>query len=435
MKESIRFLIRGVAVVFAAAAAVVLYGGHVLLGRTRDQRSRERVRGEVLAELFISLGATYIKFGQILSTRPDLLGPGYIQALSRLQDQAPELPYSEMRDVLESELSREALGQIAHVEPKPVAAASVAQVHRATLVTGEDVAIKIQRPNAAHEIVQDILVMKVVAGWLDRVPSIRMLSLPGAVERFSEAMKGQLDFQLEATNNRRFAKCFEEKTGVFVPQLFPALCTRRVLTMEFVDGVRASEPERVGGDRSRLARTGFEVVLDMVFRYGFVHADMHPGNILLTQSGSLFLIDLGLVAEIPEDMKRPWIETFVALSQADGEGAARLFYMYAPTVGTVDYSGFEADVREHFKTFAGKTLGQVEASMVLGGMMHILRKHRVQVDPVFTVVNIALLVAEGLGKQLDDRLDFIEMAKPYIFEALATSPPGRTPRRQAPLAA
>ena len=117
-------------------------------------------------------------------------------------------------------------------------------------------------------------------------------------------------------------------------------------------------------------------------------------------------------------MKRPWIETFVALSQADGRGAARLFYMYALTVGTVDYNGFQEDVREHFKTFAGKTLGQVEASVVLGGMMHILRKHRVQVDPVFTVVNIALLVAEGLGKQLDDRLDFIEMAKPYIRSTL-----------------
>ena len=221
MKQGFRFLIRGIAVVFAVAAALTLYAGQVLLGKTRTREARERTRGEVLAELLISLGATYIKFGQILSTRPDLLGPGYIQALSRLQDQAPELPYSEMKRVLESELSREAQGQIAHVERQAVAAASVAQVHRATLVTGEDVAIKIQRPNAAREIVQDILVMKVVAWWLDRIPSVRMLSLPGAVERFSTAMRGQRIFSQRQRTIDDLPSVLNGKRGSLCPVSFP----------------------------------------------------------------------------------------------------------------------------------------------------------------------------------------------------------------------
>jgi len=433
MFQAVRFLVRGSAVVLAAMSAYILYLFQVLQGKTRTPENREIVRGEVLAELFVSLGATFIKFGQILSTRPDLLGPGYIKALSRLQDQVPSLPFEELESVLDKELSRDARGQLAFIEPNPLAAASVAQVHRGVLISGEEVALKIQRPGAAKQIWQDVLLMTVIAGWLDKIPTMKMLSLPGAVERFGEAMKGQLDFRDEAANNRRFSDLFATTPDIGVPKLYPEMCTERVLVMEMIHGVRASEPEQVGGQRAKLARIGFDAVLKMVFNYGFVHADMHPGNILLTPEGRVILIDLGLVAEIPDEMKRPWVETFVALSSADAKAAARLFYEYAPTVGQVDYPAYEVDVRDHFKCFAGKNLGEVEAAEVLGGMMNVLRKHRVQIDPVFTVVNIALLVSEGLGKQLDESLDFMTMAGPYLMEAVATAPPGRSPRRTPPL--
>ena len=419
----------------ATISAYFLYLFQVLKGRTKTPQEREEIRGEVLSELFVSLGATFIKFGQILSTRPDLIGPGYIKALSRLQDQVPSLPFDELEEVLDAELSRDARGQLTYVDPIPLAAASVAQVHRGMLVSGEEVALKIQRPGAAKQIWQDVLLMTVIADWLNRIPTLKMLSLPGAVERFGKAMKGQLDFRDEAANNRRFAQLFENTRDIGVPKLYPEMCTERVLVMEMIHGVRASEPEQVGGQRRKLARIGFDAVLKMVFNFGFVHADMHPGNILLTAEGRVILIDLGLVAEIPDEMKRPWVDTFVALSSADAKTAARLFYEYAPTVGPIDYPAYENDVRDHFKCFAGKNLGEVEATEVLGGMMNVLRKHRVQIDPVFTVVNIALLVSEGLGKQLDETLDFMTMAGPYLMEAVATAPPGRVPRRSAPEAA
>jgi len=432
MFQAVRFIIRGSAVLLAMISALFLYGFQRLRGLGSTPEERESLRGEILSELFISLGATFIKFGQILSTRPDLLGPGYIRALARLQDQAPNMPFPEMEEVLDAELSRDGRWQLAFVDPVPLAAASVAQVHRGTLVSGEDVAIKIQRPGAAKQINQDVLLMGVLASWLDRIPSLRMLSLPGAVERFGEAMEGQLDFEAEARNNRRFEELFRDTPEIGVPVIYPELCTRRVLTMEMIHGVRASEPEKIGGDRTTLAKLGFDAVLRMVFKYGFVHADLHPGNILVTRESRVILIDLGLVAEIPDEMKRPWLETFKALSTADAEGAARLFYEYAPTVGRVNYDEYEADVRAHFHSFAGKNLGQVEATAVLGGMMNILRKHRVQIDPVFTVVNIAMLVAEGLGKQLDASLDIIQLAGPYIMESFAGAPEGRIPRRKVP---
>jgi ubiquinone biosynthesis protein len=218
-----------------------------------------------------------------------------------------------------------------------------------------------------------------------------------------------------------------------VPALHDDLCTAKVITMELVDGVRATEPEQVGGDRDALAQRGLDAILRMVFRDGFVHADLHPGNILLTERGVIYLIDLGLVAEIPAEMQRVWVETFVALTQQDGRAAARLFYGYAPTVGVADYARYEADVMGHFELFAGKPLGEIEAGKVVGGMMNILRRHRVKVDPVFTVVHVAMVVAEGLGKQLSPGLDLVALALPHLAEAMMHAPPGKPPYREPPV--
>ncbi len=232
------------------------------------------------------------------------------------------------------------------------------------------------------------------------------------MERFGHALEGQLDFVGEAANNRRFAASFADNPNVGVPALIDDMCTRRVITMEFVDGVKATQPEKVGGDRTKLARLGGEVVLKMIFSDGFVHADLHPGNIILTKDDRVVLVDLGLVSEIPADLLRPWVETFIALSQQDGATAARLFYTYAPTVGGTDYAAFERDVVKNLEQLYGKKLGEVEVSKAVSGMMNVLRKHHVQIDPSFTVVNIALLVAEGLGKQLDPSIDLVPLGRP-----------------------
>jgi ubiquinone biosynthesis protein len=305
-------------------------------------------------------------------------------------------------------------------------------VHQGRLDTGERVAVKVQRREARAQIERDLVLMELGASILNRLPMLHPLSLPGMVERFSEAMHGQLDFRREAANNRRFAASFVSVPGVDVPELFEELCSARVLTMALVEGVRASEPEKVGGHRTELARRGAEAVLKMVFVDGFVHADLHPGNIMLTADGHFVMLDLGLVAEIPSDMVKPWCLTFMALAQRNGEELARLFYVYAPSAKGVDYVAFRDDIVAFFDGFYGKALGDVEVSAVVGGAMAVLRRHHVAIDPVYTVVNIAVLVAEGLGKQLDPSVDLVEMAFPYLVRAIAESPPGKPPLRDIP---
>ncbi|MBX3131127.1 MAG: AarF/ABC1/UbiB kinase family protein [Polyangiaceae bacterium] len=395
---------------------------------------RQELFGAHLARLLERLGATFIKFGQILSTRPDLLSPPVLLALARLQDDVPPASFACVRRVLDEDLGEDWQAAIVELDERPVAAASVAQVHRGVLADGREVAVKVQRPDAPAQIDRDLAILTFWARAVDLIPAVRMLSLPGAVERFGEALRGQLDFRQEAANNRRFAKNFAEVEGVGVPPLVDELCSARVLVMDFIAGVKATEPERVGGDRKKLARVGGETVLRMIFQDGFVHADLHPGNIILTPDDRVVLIDLGMVSEIPQDLLRPWVETFVALAQQDGATAARLFYTYAPSVGSADYASFERDVIENLEGLYGKRLGEVEVSVAVTGMMNVLRRHRVQIDPTFTVVNIALLVAEGLGKQLDPDIDLVPLAQPYLARAMLQAPPGRPPWREVPSA-
>lgn len=426
--RSILLFFRGWYIFFVFLGALLRYTAARFGGPRRTPRERERLLGEILASALERLGATFVKFGQILATRPDIVPDGVIRGLARLQDAVPAAPYAVIESTIFGELG-EHREQIREIDPEPIAAASVAQVHRGILEDGSVVAIKVQRPEAAKQIEGDLLLMSFGAKWLDLLPGMKYMSIPGAVERFSEALHAQLDFRLEANNNRKLAKNFEGDTNVGVPKLYEELCTSRVLTMEFIDGIK---PTEVRQGREELAQAGFRCIAQMVFVDGFVHADMHPGNMMFTQSGRVYLIDLGLVAEIPEDLRKPWCDTFIAVALGDGHRAAELFYSYAPRVDDTNYAAFEADICSHLDSIRGRPLHELEVTEAVGKAMAILRRHKVQVDPVFTVVNLAMLVAEGIGKQLDPRFDVYTCAMPFLAEASLRYPTGRTPNRTIP---
>lgn len=421
--------VRCVVVLAVFAAAFARYAARRLTGGGRGRLARDALRGEVLALALERLGATFVKLGQIVATRPDVVPEGITRALARLQDDVPPAPFEEVERVLSEELTAEERMRLRSIEHAPVAAASVAQVHRAVLDDGSVVAVKVQRERARSQIERDLSLFAAGAWLLDKLPRMRWVSLPGAVERFGVALRAQLDFALEAANNRRLAKNFAGDPRIRVPRLHDALCTRRVLTMEFVKGVR---PTDVAEGREALAQAGLRCIAQMVFIDGFVHADMHPGNLMFTRDGHVYLIDLGLVAEIPEPMRKPWVETFMAVAACDGRRAAELFYTYAPAVQTADYDAYEAEVIAHLERLRGRPLAELEVTTAVGGAMAILRKHRVQVDPTFTVVQLAMLVAEGVGKQLDPRIDVQASVGPYLAQAAMRWSEGALPRRRVP---
>ncbi len=433
---SLRFL----RIVWALGLIPLRYLGRQLTSEEPPDGARsERWMGELLASALESLGATFVKLGQILGSRPDILPPGILEAMARLQDDVEPLPFEEIDRVLRREWGEARAGIEVTVEP--LAAASVAQVHAGRLPSGEAVAIKVQRPEARAQIERDLVLMRLVARLLDVVPSLHLLSLPGAMERFGEALHDQLDFRKEAANNLRLAHNFRREKKVRVPRVLHELSSEHVLAMELVVGVKATHPEAIGAQldevarrkaRAALAARGGRAILKMVFEDGFVHADLHPGNILLSEDGTMTFLDLGMVAEIEPDLMRPWVDTFSALAERDGPRAAELFYVHAPFAEVEDYDAYERDVSGYLERLYGARLAEVEISVVVSGMMNVLRRHRVQIDPVFTVVNVALLVAEGLGKQLDPDVDLVLLAVPYLLQAQLSAPEGRAPRRPSP---
>jgi len=430
---SLRLFARSLAIAFVLGLVPFRYLGWLL---TRDvpptAHEREVEQGALLASALERLGATYVKLGQILGSRPDLLPPGWVEGLARLQDRVKPISIDAIQGVLDRAWTPEQRALVASVDPVPLAAASVAQVHLAHLTSGREIVLKVQRPDAREQIERDLVLMRLFARIADRIPTVDLLSLPGAIERFGDALAQQLDFEHERENNERFTHNFRRVKNVRFPVVLRELSGGTVLAMERAPGVKATELHRVGGDRHELAERGGRAILKMVFEDGFVHADLHPGNIFLAEDGTMTMLDLGLATEIPEDMRRPWLDTFSALAARDGKRCAELFYEYAPTVGTTDYASYERDVAGYLTQLYGARLADVEISAVVSGMMNVLRQHRVQIDPVYTVVNVALLVAEGLGKQLDPSVDLVLLAVPFLLAAQLSAPPGRPPRRPIP---
>ena len=380
----------------------------------RSLNERQSFFGACVLDLFRRLGATFIKVGQIMSTRPDLLPPYIITALSRLQDDVGPFSFAQVQKTLEQDFGRPLAELFAEFQVVPIASASVAQVHKARLPGGELVAVKVRRPDIEDLCAFDLGVMRIYAAILELIPSLRLLAPVDSVDQFGRAIHMQLDFTVEARNNHRFRKNFAADPEIIIPRLYEALCSRRVLVMEFIDGVKILDFKRSGAEPRRLGKLGFRLMLQMVFADGFVHADLHPGNILVTPEGKVALLDLGLVAELDDLHRSIFARYFAAWASGDGQTMADIMVSHSPVPSVDNHEKFRAAIQEFVDRLHGKRLNEVEVASVVYEMLQILRRHRVRVNATFTMVNIAIAVTEGIGKQLDPTLDLLAEATPFF---------------------
>lgn len=413
----LRFFGRGlwIGVTLLVQGLVWFIGWLGLLVTFRGTAARQAWFAQRFTALLIALGATFVKVGQIMSTRPDLIPPHVILALTRLQDNVGAFPWRHVERTFLEELAAPPSELFASIDHEPVASASVAQVHRATLHSGEEVAVKVRRRGLDDLVRFDLAMMRQVARLIALVPSWRLLAPVESIDEFGRSIRAQLDLRIEAANNRRFTENFANDPDIGFPVLHPALCTRLVLTMDFVRGAKVLDaPATLGIDRTRLARIGFRTLLEMVFSHGFVHADLHPGNILVTEAGKVVILDLGLTAELDDEARRAFAQFFAGWAGADGKVMARLMADLSPSAKVTDYPSYEREIVEFVGRYHGKALGEVQVSTVVFDMMHILRRHRVRVNPIYTMCNVAIAVTEGIGKQLDPRLDLVHEALPIF---------------------
>lgn len=385
-----------------------------------------RAAGRALVRLCTRLGATFIKIGQIASTRADLLPGPLVDELVALQDRVPAFPFEQVRRTIESDLGRPLEDVFADFETVPIAAASVAQVHRAVLRSnGSRVAVKVRRPDILEKIRLDRSILLAVGGALERVvPTLRLVDVQGALRTFCDAVGQQAHLRNEADHNRRFTANFAGDPDVGFPVLHPEACSDAVLTMDFVDGVRENELAEAGVDVRALVATGMRCVCRMIFLHGFVHADLHPGNLRFQPPGRLVLLDLGLVGEISEADRITTARTIHALATGDGVTVARMFHDNAAHANVADYGAYEAEIVAFVDAVRARGLANLEVTKEIGRIFDILRRHRIQARSHMTMANLAMMTAEGLGKRLAPELSLTDESIPYLVEALASAPPG-----------
>ena len=409
---------------FSQIARVLARHGFGFVFDVRRDRREKRGAEKLLAPNFgvrlrrtlEDLGPTFVKFGQLLSTRADIIPEGVLSELQKLQDTVAPIPLQVAQAVIEQELASSVGKLFAEFDPVPLGSASIGQVYKARLYSGEDVAVKVQRPEAPGRVEADLALMKDFATLLDaRFADRIFIDVRELVAEFEGVIRRELDYGAEAQNGRRFAINFAG-TPVKIPKMYTELSTKRVLTMEFIEGSRFYNLQPLllaPAERRRVAAMGAEAIFKMAFEDGFFHGDPHPANLVLTPEGELALFDFGMVGFLSRGDIEALSRLFIAVIQRDADAALRglegLGIRYASEVR----GALVQELRELLDRYSGLSVGEVTLGQALSELISLVRRYRISAPPVFPLLTKALVTAESLSRSIDPTINVYEIARPY----------------------
>jgi ubiquinone biosynthesis protein len=378
-------------------------------GRTVPDESESGSAPAELARDLEKLGPTFIKLGQLLSTRPDLLPPAYLAALTRLQDNVEPFRFDAVQSIVEAELGVRLSKAFSLFEERPMAAASLGQVHRAALRDGRRVAVKVQRPDIGERIAGDLQVLEDIAQFLStRTESGRRFDLPGTVEEFRAAITSELDYTREAGNLRVIGANLEEFETIQIPQPVADYTTTRVLTMDYVSGTKVTAISPVVAldlQRDVLAETLVRAYLKQIVIDGVFHADPHPGNVLITEQGGLALLDLGMIGRLSPQMQERLLKLLLAISEGRGEEAAEVAVTLGEKLPDFNEAGFKRDVSALVGRIGHQSVAEFQIGRAFLDLSQLLNDNAMRGPSELTMLGKALLHLDEVARALDPGLD------------------------------
>ena len=380
--------------------------------RTRPERFRLALQ---------ELGPTFIKLGQLLSTRPDLVGPDYIFELEKLQDQVPPVGFDLIRQQIELHLGRPLEQLFAQFDPVPVAAASIAQVHKAVLHSGEVVAVKIRRPGIAQTIRTECEILEGLSGVLGPAFSEAGDEMEPRefVHEFTEAVMKEVDLTNELSNLRQFARSFEKDPTVHIVKAYEPYCSQEVLTMEFIDGIKPTRPEvlqAAGLDCPLIARRGADFVLRQIFDFGFFHTDPHPGNLFILKDNVIAPIDFGQAARLTQTDRRLLGDFIMAIVDLDAGRLVRAFARADMVNSQTNHAHLQRDLEKLLEVYHSLPIGEIPFTEMASETFNLIRKHHVRPPVEFTMMLKSMMTIENLAISLDPAYRLIEQLRPFAHK-------------------
>jgi len=380
------------------------------------------------------LGTTFIKLGQMLSTRADLLGPDLTEELSQLQANVPPDASAVARATIEKELGQPIEQLFASFEDTPLAAASVAQVHAARLHTGHSVVVKVRRSGVAEQAATDVEIVQALAELLEaHSPALRSYQPLAIVRQFRRTLLRELDLTYERQNQEEFARNFANDPTVCIPELFSELCSHQVVTMQRLDGIIGADIDALqqsGVDLGEFAKRGANMYLEMVFRDGFYHADPHPGNLILLPGNIVGVIDCGMVGRIDEDLRDEVEALLLGIVENDSELVAEQVLRLGSVPPDCDRDKLRADLQEFMADYTGHPLNDIHVGAALSNLVEIIRNHHIVLPPSLAMLLKTLIVLEGTSRRFSPDVSLAELMQPYCTRLmLRRFSPGRIAKR------